>query len=380
MRPTLIWDLPTRVFHWSLVCCFVGAWLTSESDTWLSVHVFLGYLMLGLVGFRVVWGLVGTHHARFSSFWFGPRAALTYLRQVLAHQAARHVGHNPTGSLAIYLLLLLAVVVGATGVFTLGGEEQQGAAASWLSFSQGRWAKKLHEGSAIAMLLLVLGHLAGVVVESLQHRENLARAMLTGTKLADADSPKVRPHAAVAAVLLVLMAGFGGWWFWYALQAPLEPVLGKFVPAASAPQVKFVGPKLADNAQWRDECGSCHGVFHPSLLPARSWARVMAEQQQHFGSDLGLDAPTTAAILDFMRRHAADGHATEAALKIDRSIPPTEAPLRITETGYWLKKHREVKPAEWARPSVKSKANCGGCHADADAGTYEDGAMKIPPP
>ena len=100
---------------------FAGTWFTTESDQWLSVHVFLGYLMMALVGFRVIWGLVGTHYARFSSFWFGPRDAFAYLKKVLADNAERHVGHNPTGSVAIYLLLLLTLAVGITGFFTLGG-------------------------------------------------------------------------------------------------------------------------------------------------------------------------------------------------------------------------------------------------------------------
>ena len=168
MQRTLIWDVPTRVFHWTLAFCFVGAWLTSESDRWLGVHVFCGYVMLGLLAFRLLWGVLGTHHARFASFWFGPRAAYDYLRQVLRGQAARHIGHNPAGSLAIYLLLLLTLLVGLTGVFTLGGEEQHGAVAGWMGFTAARAFKKLHEASAIAMLVLVLAHLGGVLVELLQ--------------------------------------------------------------------------------------------------------------------------------------------------------------------------------------------------------------------
>ncbi len=379
MQRILIWDVPTRLFHWTLAASFAGAWLSSESDQWLSVHVFLGYLMLGLVGFRLVWGFLGTHYARFSSFWFGPKDALAYLGKVLAGHAPRHVGHNPTGSLAIYLLLLLTLVVGVTGFFTLGGEEQQGAIAGWLGIVQGRSFKKLHELSAWLMLLLVLGHLAGVVVESLLHRENLARAMLTGSKLADAGAPVARPRWLVAGLLLVSMAAFGVWWFFYALHAPLERQLGRPVGNPQTPNVAFVGAKLADNAQWREECGSCHMAFHPNLLPSRSWERIMAQQQQHFGADLGLDAATSAAVLAFLSANSADRRATEAAVKIERSIKPQDVPLRITETPYWVKKHRDIAAANWQSPLVKSKSNCAACHSDAEAGTFLDAAMRIPP-
>ncbi len=378
MQRTLIWDVPTRLFHWMLVLCFAGAWLTSESDEWLSVHVFLGYLMLGLVAFRVVWGLIGTHYARFSSFWFGPKTALTYLRQVLTGKAERHVGHNPTGSLAIYLLLILTLVVGVTGFFTLGGEERQGAAAGWMSFAQSQTFKELHEFSANLMLLLVLGHLAGVVVESVLHRENLARSMFTGTKLANAGAPAARPRREVAVLMVVLAAAYGLWWFFYALHAPLERQLGRPVGKLETSSVAFVGPKLADNAQWRDECGSCHLAFHPSLLPSRSWVRIMAEQTQHFGADLAFDAPTSAALLTFMTENSADRHQTEPASKIDRSLKIEAAPLRITETPYWVKKHKDIAAADWQLPQVKSKANCAACHLDAEAGTFEDAAMRLP--
>ena len=378
MQRILIWDLPTRLFHWVLALSFAGAWLTSESDRWLSVHVFLGYQMLGLVMFRVAWGLLGTHYARFSSFWFGPKDALAYLRQVLAREAPRHVGHNPTGSVAIYLLLLLALLVGITGFFTLGGEEQQGALAGWMGMTQGRVFKKLHEFSANLMLLLVFGHLAGVVLESLLHKENLARSMLTGTKLAESGAPVAQPRRLAAVLLAVLMVVFGVWWFFYALHAPLEQQLGRPAGKPRTPAVAFVGPKLADNAQWREECGSCHLAFHPSLLPGRSWTRIMSEQKQHFGSDLALDAPTTTALLTFLVANSAEQRKTEPATKIELSIKVDATPLRITETPYWVKKHRDITAAVWQSSKVKSRTNCAACHLDAEAGTFEDAAMRLP--
>ena len=378
MQRILIWDIPTRLFHWTLALSFLGTWLTTESDQWLSVHVFLGYLMMALVGFRLVWGLVGSHYARFGSFWFGPRDAFAYLKKVFAGTAERHIGHNPTGSVAIYLLLLLTLVVGLSGFFTLGGEEQQGVLSTSMSMAQSLTFRKLHELTAWLMLLLVIGHLAGVVVESVLHHENLARSMLTGTKLAQPDAPVAHPHRGVAAMLLALMMGFGIWWFFYAIDAPLDKQLGHAERSLETPHVKFVGTKLADNAQWREECGSCHLAFHPNLLPSRSWTRIINEQAQHFGSDLAFDAATSTALLNFLIANSADSHATEVAFKIDRSIKPAQTPLRITETPYWIKKHRNIAAADWQSAQVKSKTNCAACHLDAEAGTFQDAAMQIP--
>jgi cytochrome b/nitrate/TMAO reductase-like tetraheme cytochrome c subunit len=381
VKRTLIWDLPTRLFHWALAFSFAAAWLTSEGDQWRAIHVFFGYLLVGLVVFRVVWGFAGSHYARFASFWFSPKEALDYLKQVLARTAPRHVGHNPTGSLAIYLLLALALVVSVTGIVTLGGDEQQGIAAGWFSFSQVKLLKKLHELTANGMLLVVIGHLAGVVVESVLHRENLARSMVTGFKMAEPSTPEAKANRAVALLMLVSMLGFAGWWFYYAIDRTIEGQKWHASEESSKveePHVKFVGKILPDNAQWRSECGSCHGVFYPALLPARSWQKMMAEQGQHFGTDLALDDATVKAVLAFMVDNAAEKHQVEAGYKIESSLAKDATPLRVTETPYWVKKHREIAASDWANPLVKSKSNCGACHVDADAGTFEDAAMHIP--
>ena len=374
LQPTLIWDVPTRLFHWALASSFAVAWLTAESDPWLAVHVFCGYLMLGLVGFRVVWGFAGSHFSRFASFALSPSRGLAYLKEVMAGRAARYVGHNPTGSLAVYLFLALTVVIGVTGILLLGAEERHGPAAGWFSFAQGDGFQQVHELAAVVMLVLVGVHITGVLMESRVHRENLARSMVDGHKLASPDTPAGQPHKRVAWLVLLVVLGFGGWWFAYALHNQWAALTGQTVVR----QVPFVGSKLADNTVWREECGSCHGVFHPSLLPARSWQKMMAEQDQHFGSDLALDGPTSQAVQAFMVANAAEQQATEAAYKIGRSIPSDAAPQRITETPYWIRKHREMSAADWANPLVKSKANCAACHNDADAGTFEDGAMLIP--
>src|SRR3989304_271504 len=133
MKRILVWDVPTRLFHWLLAISFAAAWLPSEDDRQLSVHTFFGYLMLGLIGFRLIWGVAGGHYARFTSFLYSPTSGLAYLRQALSGSGASYLGHNPAGSQAVYLLLALGLAVCISGLFTQGGEEQQGAAAGLVS-------------------------------------------------------------------------------------------------------------------------------------------------------------------------------------------------------------------------------------------------------
>ncbi len=383
MKRTLVWDLPTRLFHWLLVTCFAGAWLTITSDRWLSIHIFLGYLMLGLIAFRLVWGFTGGHYARFTSFVASPQAGLRYLRDLAARRDAAYIGHNPAASLAIIAMLVLGVAVGFTGIFTQGGEEGQGAVTGLLSIRAAGWMKRAHDVLAILMMVTLGGHLTGVALGSWLHKENLPLSMVTGRKDEPDGTVASRPFNASAAVMLLAVAAFGGWWFFYAWHEPVAARLGlsASVPVGAgldSPHVAFVGRPLPDDRVWREECGSCHLAFHPNLLPARSWRLIMTGQADHFGTDLALDAQTTVGVLAFLVRNAAENSSTEAAFKINRSIPNGVTPLRITETPYWVGKHSDISAADWQLPPVKSKNNCAACHLDAAAGTFEDAAMRIP--
>ena len=114
-QKVLVWDAPVRVFHWLMVLSFAGAYLTAESERWRLVHVTLGYTLGGLVAFRLLWGCVGTRHARFANFVRGPAAVMRYLRSLLNEPPEHHLGHNPAGAVAIVLLLLSSIVIVGTG-------------------------------------------------------------------------------------------------------------------------------------------------------------------------------------------------------------------------------------------------------------------------
>jgi len=194
MSRILVWDLPVRMFHWLLAIAFFGAYLSSE-DNWLVLHAVLGYTVLGLIAFRVLWGFAGTRYARFASFAFGWRRTLAYLRSLAALRPERHLGHNPAGSWAIWSLLALGLACGASGWITLQ--------THW------HWLKKVHEVLSNAMLAVVAVHIAGVLVASLLHRENLARAMVDGLK---EGAPEEGIHGSVWVVGALLAAFVAGFW------------------------------------------------------------------------------------------------------------------------------------------------------------------------
>lgn len=179
-----VWDPLVRVFHWSLVTAFVVAFITE--DHFLGLHVQAGYTIIGLVLFRLVWGMVGTRHARFSDFLRGPQTVMTYLKSLFTHHPVHYVGHNPAGGWMVVALLATLLLTTVTGLLTYGiGENMAGPFAALSGNPGGFWSEameEVHEFLAHFTLLLVFVHVAGVVVSSLLHRENLVRAMLTGRK------------------------------------------------------------------------------------------------------------------------------------------------------------------------------------------------------
>jgi cytochrome b len=191
MKKILVWDWPVRLGHWLLVGAFALAWLTSESEELRLVHAFAGGTVVGVVLFRLVWGVLGTQHARFASFLRGPGAVLGYLGGLLRRAAPHATGHNAAGGWAVVGLLALGLLAGASG---------------WLVYEDigGEWLGELHEGLAATMLTIAVLHVAGVAASSLAHRENLVRAMITGWK-------RGRPEDAIAGAKPLAAIAMLGW-------------------------------------------------------------------------------------------------------------------------------------------------------------------------
>lgn len=211
----LVWDVPTRVFHWLLVICFAVAFLTAESERYRDIHVVLGYTLLGLIAFRLVWGVIGTRYAQFRSFLFKPAETVGYLASMVKGKPKHYVGHNPAGSLAVFALLGLGIASGVSGVLLfqdVGGEALE----------------EIHELASYGMLAVVGLHLVGVLASSVMHRENLVRSMITGFKRVSGLFVSAKPdeqgirraHAWLGVIILAAVVAF---WLGYPATGLIEP-------------------------------------------------------------------------------------------------------------------------------------------------------------
>ena len=164
-----VWDPVVRLFHWSLVGAYVIAWATGDEMQYL--HQIAGYMIVGLLVIRVLWGFVGTTHARFSDFVYRPSTVIKYLSDTARLRAKRYLGHNPAGGAMVLGLLVMLAVTCTTGIM-ITTETYWGV----------EWVQEVHEMAANLTIVLAGLHLAGVFVTSIEHRENLVKAMITGRK------------------------------------------------------------------------------------------------------------------------------------------------------------------------------------------------------
>lgn len=198
----LVWDLPIRLFHWTLVALVLLSWLTGEDQGAALIHRLSGEAIAGLIVFRVAWGFVGGAHGRFSDFLKGPGAVTRHLEELLRGRADKTLGHNPLGGVSVLLLLVAVSFVVVTGLFSAGDEGPRGPLAGRFGWN----LANLHEPAFRILQVLVVVHLLGVAVTSLASRENLLRAMLTGTKPRGVDAHRPPPRRASALALLVALA------------------------------------------------------------------------------------------------------------------------------------------------------------------------------
>ena len=218
MAPVLIWDLPTRLFHWLLGAGFaaaaVFALVLGEHSPLFPYHAIIGLTLGVMVILRVVWGFFGSRYARFGSFAFGPGSVFEYTKGVLLGGGKRYVGHNPGSAWAIFAMLLLLGCLTVTGFMTARGNEA---------------IKEVHEVCAYAMIGMVVAHVLGVLIHTVRYRENITASMIHGRKIAEPAYDIGSAHTVVAVVFLLIA---GTWAFGLirnynpTTQSTVLPILG----------------------------------------------------------------------------------------------------------------------------------------------------------
>lgn len=197
IREISVWDPLVRIFHWGLVLTFSIAYFSGDEEN--NLHIVAGYVIFGLISFRILWGLIGTRFARFSNFVYSPGSVIKYIKDSAAGRPKYYIGHNPAGGVMVIALLLSLLVVTYSGLKVYAIEEGAGPLAQQsteISFIKLAYAdddkheeheqeelwEEIHEAFANFVLFLVILHIAGVLIAGKLHDENLIKGMLTGKK------------------------------------------------------------------------------------------------------------------------------------------------------------------------------------------------------
>ena len=364
-RLVKVWDMPTRVFHWSLVAMvFIGI-LTGyiAPEWWMGLHIWAGYITVLLLIFRLVWGVFGSEYARLETFTFSLPHIMEHMKEIITLKPVRnYIGHNPSGAVMIFALLIVLSIITVSGLLVLGGEENQGPLAGAASYAVSEIAAPIHNIFVILLIVMIVLHVGGVYLEEKLTGEKIVGPMFTGLKRVPKGTPPLvhrqsRPFAA----FLVMTVFFG-------IAGSLLAALAVMPPSGLQ--------NLPSHDLYETECGDCHAAFHPSLLPAKSWADMMASLDDHFGEDASLDGETTNEIALYLAEYAGEKWDTEAANRF-RALDPKH-PMQITATPYWVRKHDEIAPETFKRKGVGVKSNCSGCHTDHYSGRFDDQKIKIP--
>jgi cytochrome b len=362
-RSVLVWDLPTRLFHWLLVLAVTFSLATGlfAPKWWVGRHIWVGYVVGLLLVFRAIWAIHGSHYSRLASFLYSPRQTIQHLRAMRAGRPPHYLGHNPAGAAMIFALFATIVLIVVTGTLVQAGSIKQGPFAAFVSFGLGENLRGLHQLLAYLLLILIAAHLAGVLVGSWLFRERLVGAMIDGEKPATGAANSFPPPRPIAAIL---------WFGAISATAATFLVFLSLLPPLGVPAMP-VDPVMVA------ECGACHHPFHPSLLPRASWSAMMADLGNHFGDDATLSPAKRDEISAYLERYAAEAWDTNAARRFLQVS--ADQPLRITATPGWQRIHRRLNPALFGRPTVRIKSNCIGCHRDADSGRFDPQAISLPP-
>lgn len=205
-----VWDIPVRLFHWILVLLIAFSWLSNKMD-WMTWHMYSGYTILTLILFRILWGFVGSTHARFSDFIYGPRALIAYIKTLPSRTAAKFAGHNPLGGISVVLILLCVLAQAGTGLFANDDIITEGPLYKHVTKELSDWLTTIHKYNFNLLLALIGVHVAAVLYYLFYKSENLIKPMFTGRKHLPAGAAPATMRSVGLAVVLLAACAAGVW-------------------------------------------------------------------------------------------------------------------------------------------------------------------------
>lgn len=362
-----VWTLPTRIFHWLLVLFTLGAFITSEWDELLSLHVAFGSSIFVLVIYRIVWAVFGPKYSRLSDFSLKTNELREYLFSVF-NPKKEYIGHNPAASFLVVAMIFVFIFLCISGFLTYGIQENRGIFAFLHNsfFKDMELFEEIHELFANTLWLLIFVHVTGVLLDFLLHkRVGTLKSIFYGYKNIEAKSAKLTLFQKVISVIGIGLTVFT---LVYTLSIKENIITARYNKNVDYEK---------EHPLFSSECSSCHILYPPTLLPKKSWKIMMSDLQNHFDTDASLDKEEEQNILAYLLENSAENSTSEASVKILQSMLNQDI-IAITQTPFWKRRHAVIDESYFKNTKVKSKANCKACHNDIQRGLLEDSNIKLP--
>ena len=318
-----------------------------------------------MILYRIIWGFIGPKYARFSTFKLNlSQLKFYFIEKIQDRWRAIPAGHNPASSWFTIWAMIMGSIIVTSGMLLYGVQEAKGI----LSFLNTRYYNQMdilmiiHQIASYIFLFWVFLHISGVMIEQFYHKTNMVFAMITGFKRAKGDDTEVSKKLNFFAYSIILIA-IGTYTF-------ITSSNYNFLTSQKFTSIDY----KSKNPIFVEQCGDCHKIYPPFLLPKASWGKVMRDLDNHFGEEIteaNITKSQQSTIKAFLYANSAETSTRESAVKIMKSLEKRR-PKAITKTPYWRETHKDIPRSAFKTKKIKDKSNCTACHKNFDDGILDD--------
>ena len=373
-----VWPIYTRIIHWLIALTFTLAFIFSLYENLLNLHVAVGIIFGLMLVYRIIWGFVGPRYATFNTFKLSLSKLKFYFQEKIQNRYRDiPAGHNPASSWFTLIVLGFGSIISISGLLLYGIQEGKG----YLAFLNDQYYMYMyilfyiHKISSYILLVWVIIHISGVIVEQFYHKTNMAFAMFTGYKKAKGEDSHPGKSQNLLTYIFLLLSAFV---LFVSTDGKSNPfVISKFVPIHYE----------TDTPIYYEECGACHKPYPPFMLPDTSWDRIQEGLKNHFGerispdhnkSDNRISLNEQTVIFNYLKKYSADKSTREISVKVMKSLDGARGRKSITKIKVWKEIHSNIPRHLFKSKKVKRKANCWACHKNFDEGMIEDVDIELP--
>ena len=373
-----VWPFYTRVIHWLIAFSFSFAFLFSLQENLLNLHVAVGIIFGLMLVYRTIWGFVGPRYATFNTF----KLSLSHLKNYFLEKMQNRyreipAGHNPASSWFTLIVLSLGSVISITGLLLYGIQEGRG----YLGFLNDEYypymdtLSIIHSTVSYILLVWVIIHITGVLIEQFYHKTNMVYAMINGYKKAKGEDSQPTKYKSILSYLFLIVSAMV---LFVSTDGKNNPFVVSKYQAIDYKHESFT---------YYSECGACHHPYPAFMLPSSSWERIQGGLKNHFGEEISqnmkkgenrISINDQTVIFNYLKKYSADTSTREISVKVMKSLNGARGRKSITKIKYWKEVHSGIAPEIFKSKAVKRKSNCFACHKNFEKGILEDRNILIP--